>query len=93
MTTVATVDHAAVGYSIIQDVPGQEGLLHYTLLVSRAWREKGLAHVLVRAAMRDAVAAGVTRLTARPENDLEADVFASLGYMLRTRRLEHGLTL
>jgi ribosomal protein S18 acetylase RimI-like enzyme len=93
MTTVAIADGAAVGYSVLQDVPGHHGLLHYTLVVAPVWREQGLAHALVRKAMRDAVAEGVPRLTARPENQFEADVFASLGYRVRERRVEYGLTL
>ena len=93
MTAVATADDKVVGYSIIQDFPGHDALLHRTLVVAPAWKERGLPRTLVTEAIRDAAAAGVPWLIAMPENQFETDVFASLGYQLRERWLEHERVL
>jgi len=89
ITAVAMADDKAVGYSILQDFPPHDALLHRTLLVAPIWRERGLAHALVTAGIHDAAAAGVPRLIAMPESDFEAELFASLGYLPRERWLEH----
>jgi ribosomal protein S18 acetylase RimI-like enzyme len=89
MTAVATAENKVVGYSVIQDFPGHDALLHRTLAVASGWREQGLAQTLVTEAIRDAAAAGVPWLIAMPESQFEAEVFASLGYELRERWLEH----
>jgi GNAT superfamily N-acetyltransferase len=93
MTAVAMAGDTAVGYSIIQDFPGEDALLHRTLTVASPWRERGLGHALVTEAIRDAAATGVPRLIAMPESKFEAELFASLGYALRERWLEHERTL
>ena len=93
MTTVAMAGNAAVGYSIIQELPGQAALLHRTLTVASPWRERGLGQALVTEAIHDAAATGVPQLVAVPESQFEAELFASFGYALRERWLEHERAL
>lgn len=93
MTAVAMADGEVVGYSVIQDFPGHTALLHRTLVVAPTWRERGLAQTLVTAGIHDAAAAGMPRLIAMPESEFEAELFASLGYTLRERWLEHDRAL
>ena len=93
MTTVAMADDTVVGYSIIQDFPPHDELLHRTLLVAPTWRERGLAHTLVTANIHDAATAGAPRLTAVPESEFEAELFASLGYLPCQRWLDHDRAL
>jgi len=89
MTAVAMADDKVVGYSVIQDFPGHDALLHRTLVVTPSWREQGLAQTLVSETIRDAAAAGVPRLIAVPESQFEAEVFASLGSALSEHWLQH----
>ena len=90
---VATADDTVVGYSIIQDLPGFDALLHRSLAIAPRWQEQGLGQALVVEAIRDAAAAGVPELIAVPESPFEAELFESLGYRLRERWLEHARAL
>jgi mycothiol synthase len=93
MTAVAVADETVVGYSVLQDFPPHNALLHRTLLVAPTWRERGLAQALVTAGIHDAAAAGVGRLIAMPESEFELELFVALGYAPCERWLDHDREL